>query len=208
MNKKMISIAASFFILAGISQAQAKEKYLIDPKVSVVNCAVRRLSVSDVHGQFKDLKGEIYFDPKNIAKSSVNITIKTAGIATGNSFYDKVIRSRRLLDAGLYPEIIFKSKSVELKNGALFVRGSLSLHGVTKDIMFPFQLDEPILDRHQRKIIRARGQWVINRKDFNVIWNKLLDKAGLVVGNIVTIDWEVVGVKEKTAKKKASANPS
>jgi len=63
---------------------------------------------------------------------------------------------------------------------------------------------EPVIDNKtgefscygRQKYILTSGQWLINRKDFGITWNKLLDKGGIIVGNIITIDWKIVAAME------------
>ncbi|HPB68912.1 MAG TPA: hypothetical protein PKU74_08415, partial [Candidatus Omnitrophota bacterium] len=50
--------------------------------------------------------------------------------------------------------------------------------------------------QQDRKRILARGEWVIARKDYNMYWHSFLDKAGLIVGNHMTVDWEITAVSK------------
>ena len=203
------------FLLTVAFCSEAKERYIIDSKQSQLFCSVSRMALSTVKAQFKDLTGEIVFNPKTwtdkegriLTKSSVNIQIKTASVSTGSSFIDKKIQSKQLLDTQNYPEITFQSEMIEVKKGQLYVHGVLSLRGIQKEIVFPFHLDEPFINEKKQKVIRAKGRWLINRKDFNVIWSKVFDKGGVIVGNMVAIDWEVTAIR-KEEKKPAGKMPS
>ncbi|HNV24338.1 MAG TPA: YceI family protein [Candidatus Omnitrophota bacterium] len=214
MRKKIYIFFLTFIIFS--SAAFAQEKYLIDSQQSTLICSVSRMALTTVKGHFKDFSGEIIFNPKTftdkeeriLTKSSVVIKIKTSSIFTGSSFIDRKIKSKPLLDSEQYPEIIFKSQKVEVKKGTLYVHGVLSLRGIQKEIVFPFYLEEPFVNEKNQKIIRAKGKWLINRKDFKVIWNPILDKGGVIIGDIVTIDWEVVARQQEEKKSTSQKHTS
>ena len=103
------------------------------------------------------------------------------------SRFDRIVRSPRLLDANRYPEIVFQSKTIVEKGDHYIVEGTLDLHGVRKDLSFKFDVQN--LDQNQ---ILAKGKWRIKRKDFGIIWHKVLDYGGIIVGNHITINWELV----------------
>ena len=58
-------------------------------------------------------------------------------------------------------------------------------------MIFPFKVIIIIDQRTKRKLLDLKGTWIINRKDFNIIWNKYLDQGGIVVGDILTVDWGI-----------------
>ena len=85
---------------------------------------------------------------------------------------------------------------MKYKKGQYYIRGILDLHGVRKEISFPFSVEGPVKNKHGQTLIRARGRWLINRKDFGVVWHKQWDKGGVIVGDMVKIDWDMVGFRK------------
>jgi len=84
MRIKIIALALAFGLLAPAAPLQAADQYTIDPVHSYVGFAVRHMSVSWVKGEFKEFSGEILYDPEDISRSSVSVTIKAASLDTRN----------------------------------------------------------------------------------------------------------------------------
>ena len=192
--KILLGIVLIHFFSPRISMGE--EKFVVEPKFSSIRCSVKYVVVPRINADIKDFSGIIAFDPKKVDKSSVVLKIKTASIDTKKPSWNRFIRSRRLLDASKYPEIVFQSQSVKYKKGQYFVKGILNMHGVSREIIFPFTIEGPVSNKNGQRLIRAKGEWLINRKDFNVIWHKTWDKGGMIIGDIVKIDWDLVGFKK------------
>jgi len=180
------------------SFAQAQERYVIDPDLSRIRGIIKYTVVGRYRSMFDEFEGEFNFDPKRLDVSSVTLKIKTASIHSSFSKLDNIVRSKQLLDADRFPETIFQSTKMTRgeKDGEYLVKGNLTLHGVTKEISFPFQVEGPC---HECPVshVKARGTWVINRKDFGIYWHPFLDKAGILVGNHMTVDWVIAGFEEE-----------
>lgn len=71
-----------------------------------------------------------------------------------------------------------------------WVNGVIDLHGVKKEIASVFTLKV-----NPDSSLFLKGQWVLRRKDFGITWNKVLDHGGVVVGDHVTVDWEILAKK-------------
>ncbi len=192
-NKSIILTVLLTFLIA--SFAFAGEKYELDVNHSSVGFSAKHLVISNTKGQFKDFTGVIVFDEKDISKSSVNVTIKTASISTANEGRDKHLKSADFLDVEKHPEITFKSKSVTKTDDGYNVKGDLTIRGVTKEVAFPFTLVGPVEAMGKR--IGVEASLAINRQDFGVSWSKTLDNGGLVVSNEVKIALEVEALKAK-----------
>jgi polyisoprenoid-binding protein YceI len=185
-------------VLALCGAAWAADDYNIDPVHSRVGFAVRHMAVSTVHGRFTDFNGTIAYDDKDPSKSSVNVTIKTATINTDNSGRDKDLQSANFLDVEKFPEITFKSKSVEKKGDGFVAHGTLTIHGVAKDVDLPFTLSGPV-DGGRGKILGAEAALTINRQDYGVAWTRSMAGGEMVVSNDVKIEINVEARQAKPA---------
>ena len=74
--------------------------YNIDPAHSFIGFAVRHLEINWVEGRFKDFKGTINYDGKDVTKSSVEFTAKVASVDTEVEARDKHLRTADFFDAG------------------------------------------------------------------------------------------------------------
>lgn len=190
----MTFAAAAILVLPAIGQASA---WKIDPDHSNVGFKVRHMMVSNVKGVFHKFSGTVKLDEKDITNSSVSATIDTASIDTGVGMRDKDLRSDHFLDVAKYPAMTFVSTSVA-KSGAegLKVTGNLTLHGVTRQVVL--DVEGPSQEVRDPKGTLRRGASAstrIDRKDFGLTWNKVMEAGGVLVGDEVVISIEVEMVK-------------
>lgn len=181
--RKILGLLLAVVAIGG--SALAADDYKIDPNHSSVNFSVTHMMVSTVNGRFNTFEGKILFDDKDITKSSVNVTIKTASVNTDNATRDADLRSAGFFDADKFPEITFQSKSVEKKGSDYVAHGTLTIKGVAKDVDLPFQLKGPVDAGKMGKVMGAHASLTVNRQDFGVA------KAPAMVGNEVKIDLNV-----------------
>jgi polyisoprenoid-binding protein YceI len=177
-------------VLAVCGSAFAADEYKIDPAHSMVGFSVKHMMVSTVHGRFTDFSGKIIYDDKDPSKSSVIVTIKAASVNTDNTARDNDLRSANFLDVEKFPEITFQSKSVERKQHGFVAHGTLTLHGVPKDVDLTFGLTGP-LATPRGKIMGAEAGLTINRQEYGVSWSKALDGGGVMVSDDVRIELSV-----------------
>src|SRR5215472_3556658 len=170
-----------FAVLALGSAALAADEFKIDPNHSSVNFSVAHMGVSTVLGRFTSFEGKIVYDDKDITKSSVNVTIKTASINTDVAARDNDLRSANYFDVEKYPEITFQSKSVEKKGNDLVAHGTLTIRGIAKDVDIPFEMKGPA-DAGRGKVMGAHGSLTVKRDDFGV------GKPTPMIGGDVKID--------------------
>jgi polyisoprenoid-binding protein YceI len=186
-------------VLAGalsLPAAAATSTWQIDPNHSAAQFAVRHLAISTVRGAFTKVSGTVQLDDKDIAKSSVDVTIDAASVDTRVADRDKDLRSERFFDVEKYPTLTFKSTRVEqTEPGKLKVTGDLTIHGVTKQVVLDVEgPTAPVKDPWGNQRAAANATTKINRQDFGVKWNAKMDNGGLVVGDdvAITIDVELV----------------
>jgi polyisoprenoid-binding protein YceI len=168
-------------LVATGGSALAADEYKIDPNHSSVNFAVGHMTVSTVTGRFNTFEGKILLDDKDITKSSVSVTIKTASVNTDVTNRDNDLRSANYFDVEKFPEITFQSKSIEKKGNDYVAHGTLTIHGVAKDVDMPFEMKGPV-EARQAKVLGAHGSLTLNRVDFGV------GKASPMIGGDVKID--------------------
>ncbi len=164
------------------------KKWVIDPDHSVSGFVIRHMMVTNVRGQFNKLGGAIYFDPADIAHSSVEATIDVAGITTGIAKRDEHLRSNDFFDAAKYPEMIFKSTRVESTGGNRFrVSGNLTIHGIVRTVTLDAEFSGPVKGTEGELSIGFSAATRINREDFGITWNVGLEGGGVVVGKEVQV---------------------
>ncbi len=168
-------------VIAISCAALAADEFKIDPNHSSVNFAVAHMGVSTVVGRFTSFEGKIVYDDKDVTKSSVNVTIKTASINTDVAARDNDLRSANYFDVEKFPEITFQSKSVEKKGNDLVAHGTLTIRGISKDVDIPFEMKGPA-DAGRGKVMGVHGSLTVKREDFGV------GKASPMIGGDIKID--------------------
>lgn len=173
--------------------AAAPEVWVADKAHSMTTFKIRHL-MAMVTGQFRDFDVAIRIDKAAPQNSSVEFTIQAASIDTGQSSRDEHLRSPDFFEVAKYPTILFKSTAVVPKSKTQFdVTGDLTMHGVTKRVTLPvtflgFGKDPRGVEKGGFEI-----ETTLDRKDYNITWNRILDEGGLLLGDEVkiTINLEV-----------------
>lgn len=164
-----------------------------DPSHSSAEFAARHLMVSTVRGSFRNVTGTINFDPDNIEASSVEATINVSEMtSTGIPDRDNHLKSADFLDAEKYPTITFKSTKVEKKSDTeARVTGDLTIRGVTRPVTLNAELAGIITNPWGNKVAGFSATTVINREDFGLTWNMVVEGGGVLVGKEIKITLEV-----------------
>lgn len=172
--------------------------FRIDPSHSDASFTIRHF-FSKVPGRFRELEGTVLYDEKNVAASSVDVTIKTASIFTNNDRRDADLRSANFFHVDSFPTITFKSTKVTpAGQGKLTVEGNLTMRGVTR----PVTLDVTSLGTGEvttsgRTSVRAGWEATtkLDRKDFGIVWNQVVDQGGMMLGDEVAIQIGIEAIK-------------
>ena len=189
-----------FFVLgllvAGLLPAQVAT-WDIDPANSSSRFSVRHMVLSDVPGDFANTRGTVQWDPKDPAKTAIDVTIDAATINTKNPKRDAHLRSADFFEAEKYPTITFKSTKAERGgDGKLRVTGDLTMRGVTKPVTLAVEGPTPEVNTQGKTRMSASATTRVNRKDFGLLWNKALETGGLVLADEVSITLNVELVKK------------
>ncbi|HVG27235.1 MAG TPA: YceI family protein [Acidobacteriaceae bacterium] len=178
-------------------QAATTTTWNIDPVHSVAEFKVKHMMISNVKGQFTGVKGALTLEEAEVTRSTVKASIDTATISTGDAGRDTHLKSAEFFDAEQFPTMEFVSTGVTRKgDDELKVTGDLTLHGVTKPVVFAVEgPTAPGKDPWGNTKIGLVATTKINRKDFGLSWNAALETGGVLVGEDVTITLELQLVK-------------
>ncbi|HEU5377118.1 MAG TPA: YceI family protein [Ktedonobacteraceae bacterium] len=169
----------------------------IDPTHSQVTFSVKHMMVSTVKGNFKVFGGKLEIDEANPQNSWVEAEADTGSIDTRDANRDKHLRSADFFDSEQYPEITFKSKKIEpVSNDEYRVLGDLTIHGVTREVLFKAEYAGQLKDGYGKQRAGLSAKAAINRKDFGLTWNKALETGGVAVSDKVVIEIDLAAVKE------------
>lgn len=200
-NKHRIALALSLAfasvvcclpIRAGTEDAQ----WRIDPSHSGAHFSVRHMMISTVRGEMTGITGSVNYDPKDLAHASVEATIDCSTVSTGVAKRDAQLKTVDFFDIARYPVMKFKSKRVEkAAEGKLKVTGDLTINAITREVVLDVDgPTEAIRDPRGNVKIGLAASTQISRKNFNIVWNELMESGGVAVADevAITLDLELI----------------
>jgi polyisoprenoid-binding protein YceI len=169
----------------------------IDPVHSVAEFKVKHMMISNVKGQFTRVKGVLSLDETDVTNSGVEASIEAASINTRDEQRDAHLKSADFFDVEKFPVLSFKSTRItRVADGELAVAGDLTIHGVTRNVVFNVEGPTAAAKDPWGNIRRGLSATAkINRKDFGLTWNSALETGGLLVGDEITITLDLQFVK-------------
>ncbi len=173
----------------------------IDPTHTSVEFVVTHMMITKVRGKFNALEGIINYDPENPANSSVNVTIQAASINTGAADRDNHLRSADFLNVEKHPTITFVSTSVTPKGERqATITGDLTIAGVTRSVSFDATLEGTGKNPWGKTVAGFSASTKINREDFGLTWNVVLEAGGWLVGKEITVNIDVEAIRVEEAQ--------
>ena len=192
---KIITLLASVSAFVLSQSALSADTFVFDKAHCTMGFEVRHM-FSKVPGKFDDFEGKIQYDDANPQNSTVDVTIKTASIDTGNDMRDKSLRSPDFFNVEKFPEITFKSKSVKQTGEATAqVVGDLNMHGVTKEVVLNVELLGQGAGDKGKYLSGWEAKTNVKRSDFGLTWNKVIEGTQMV-GDDVDIDLRIEADKQ------------
>ncbi len=166
----------------------------VDPAHSSVTFWARHLMVTKVRGRFGDFASTIHID-QDPAASWAETTIQAASIDTANQMRDGHLRSPDFLDVERHPTITFRSSGLEVTGEDTFrLSGHLMIRGVERPVTLDVELVGLATDTQGGTRAAFSAKTEIDRDDWDITWNQVLETGGVVVGRKVTIELDVQAV--------------
>jgi len=194
--RALVVALAVTLVLPDVAVAQT---WGIDPAHTVSGFTVRHMMVSNVTGVFEATKGTIDYTVGNPGSVKVDVTIETKSVNTRIARRDDDLRSDNFFNAEKFPAITFKSKRVQnVRPDGFDLVGDLTIRDVTKEVVLKVDgPTAPIRDPQGNRRVGASASTSINRKDFNINYNRLIEAGGVVVGDEVKINLEIEAIEKK-----------
>ena len=170
--------------------------YALDPTHTRIGFVARHAMVTKVRGAFNEFEGTAVLDGDDVSRSSATVTISAASIDTRQAQRDEHLRSNDFLAMDEFPTITFTSTAARQTGEAEFeLDGDLTIRGVTRPVTIPFTYEGTAKDPFGNVRVGFDGSVVINRKDFGVSYNAVLETGGVMISEKVTLEFEVSAVK-------------
>ena len=177
------------------------ERWEIDSSHSSVHFLVRHLVIAKVRGSFARWSGTVQVPDGDFSKASVAVTIDASSIDTGVADRDAHLKSADFFNVAHYPELRFVGKRVQPRAGAdIDVVGDLTIKGITREVVLRVEQHGQAKDPWGNLRTAFSAKTSIDRKDFGLTWNQVLETGGVIVGDRVEIEAEIQAVKQVEAQ--------
>ncbi|MDT8422621.1 MAG: YceI family protein [Desulfuromonadales bacterium] len=192
MTKHLLYAALLVLLSAPLAVA---DTFSIDPAHSQVHFSVRHMVMFNVRGAFTDFSGTIEADLASKTLKGVTATILTASIDTREKKRDEHLRSADFFDVANHPKMIFTLDRVVGTSDDLTIYGKLTIRGITKTVALHGKYLGASTDPWGNLRVGFEGTATVNRRDFGLTWNKMLEAGGYLVGDQVEIGVEIEAIK-------------
>lgn len=175
-------------LLAGIFSASAQTKWQIDKAHTKVQFSATHLIISEVTGEFKSFDGTVETTGDDFTNAKVDFTIDVNSISTDNSARDNHLKSDDFFNAQKFPKMTFVSKSMQkVGDNKYKLVGDLTIRDITKEIALDVTHNGTIKDPWGNTKAGFKITGELNRFDYNLKWNVLMEAGGAVVGKMIGI---------------------
>ena len=179
-------------------EVMTKTKWTIDPAHSEIGFKVKHLMFANVRGSFKEYSATAYTPGEDFTSAEIDVRINAASVNTGIEQRDDHLRSADFFDTEQFKEIVFTASKLHTANeeGQFVLNGELTMRGVTKQIQLNVEMGGIIKDPWgaEKALFSISGK--INRKEWGLNYNTLLETGGVLVSEDVWIQCEVQLVKQ------------
>lgn len=175
-----------------------KTKWVLDPVHSEIAFKVKHLMITNVKGVFKEFEASIYTNNEDFLSAEIDLWINVASIDTGDEKRDEHLKGTDFFDVENHKRITFIGNTYEKvgNDGAYELQGQLSMKGVSKQIKLNVEFNGVKKDPWGNHKAGFTISGKINRKDWQLNWNNVLEDGGFLVSDEVKIDCEVQLIKQ------------
>lgn len=180
-------------------EAGEKIVWLFDSAHTTADFSVRHMMISRVRGTFGKVTGRIEGSPEDWESANAKVEIEATSVYTREEDRDNHLRSADFLDVENHPKITFTTKKIEkVKGNGYKVLGDLTIRGTSKEVELDGEYEGTIKDPYGNQRVGFTVEGEINRQDFGLKWNSILETGGLLVGDQVDLIVHVEAVKQSS----------
>ena len=184
----------------GTTAPTGTSTWRLDPAHSSVEFSVKHMMMTTVRGRFKEIEAVLTGDEEHPDACCVEVTIRTASVDTGMPDRDAHLQSADFFDAERHPTITFKSRKLDGKVGKegdrFQVTGDLTIHGQTMEVTLDCEFAGRGIDPWGKERAGFTARTEIDRREWGLKWNQVIETGGVLVANRVRAEVEVQFVRE------------
>ena len=187
---KTIKLLAIFLLTTTLTFAQTT--WTFDKSHSKVGFSVTHLIISEAEGNFKSFDGTVETNGDDFSGAKVEFTVDTKSIDTDNEQRDNHLRNDDFFNSEKFPKMTFKSKSFKKVGDKKYkLVGDLTIRDVTKEVALDVKHNGTVKDPWGNTKAGFKITGEINRFDYGLKWNALMEAGGAVVGEDVSLEIDV-----------------
>ncbi len=163
--------------------------YEVNKDHTQIHFKIPYMTLSEVQGSFREFRGSMDFDPKNMILKNLSAEIQASSVDTQDKKRDSHLRKSDFFYIQNFPIIRFESNKIIKKSKNFFnANGILEIRGIKRDINLELEYKGQKKDHVRKESIFFKAKTQINRKNFGIVWNKSLDNNEYLLGDTVTIE--------------------
>ncbi len=172
--------------------------YVIDQSHTTIEFVGRHLMITKVRGRFTEFDGQLVIG-ETPEQSSVEVTVQTASVDSSDEKRDGHLRSADFLNVEEYPTLEFHSSRLEPVGDRWTLEGDLTIRGVTRRVSLDVDYEGSVVDPFGNSRIGFSASTEIDREAWGLTWNVPLETGGVLVGEKVTLEFEVSAIRTPDA---------
>jgi polyisoprenoid-binding protein YceI len=167
------------------------QQYELDPNHTTLGFAGKHMMVTTVRGRFNEFRGDVSVEDDDPTTAVVSATVQVASLDTGQTQRDQHLRSGDFFDVERYPEMTFASTGVESRGRNRYrLQGNLTIKDLTRPISLEVEVEERFTDPFGNERVGVTASGKLNRKDWGLTWNQVLEAGRLLVGDEIKVEVE------------------
>lgn len=161
----------------------------IDAAHSSIEFKIKHLMISTIKGSFRKFSGTLNSADDNFTNASVSFEADVASVNTNSTQRDGHLQAPDFFDSAKFPNITFTSTSfIKKAENEYIVTGNFSMKGVTKEVVLDANFNGFATSQDGKRIAGFNITGVINRADFGLTFNTVLETGGVALSNEVWLD--------------------
>ena len=178
-----------------MSNTSTVTQFTIDPAHTSVEFIVRHMVFSKVRGRFGTVAGTLVLREGSNVPTAVQAEIDVARLATREAQRAGHLKSEDFLHAEAHPSITFTSTAISGTDSAFKVEGNLTIKGTTRPVTLDASVDGRVKDPWGNDRIAFSAHGTIDRGDYGMTFNQVLEAGGVLVGEEVQIELSIQAIR-------------
>lgn len=171
--------------------------WALDPAHSELLFKVKHLMITNVKGEFRRFDVQVESQGDDFSDAKIAVKIAADSVFTNNADRDGHLQSADFFDAEAYPEITFKSTTMnKLDDENYQLKGLLTMKGISNEVVLDVELGGYVKDPYGNDKAGFSIAGKFNRSDWGLNWNAALEAGGVMVSDEVRLSGEIQLVKK------------